>query len=757
LGYKSGAAGNPLIHNPLIAISNRDDELSEVRTIALDEGDMSAHNQPAAAVDAPSPEVLLRLLDLVADPQLAAMAVAEEVLRLSSAQCVVLFRICPDGSTNITALPQDRRGLIEQPGIAAFFNQLPDMTSPVLLQTPDAPPAVEQVFRSEQLTTCLVVPVTAGKSRHGALLVFDFNRQYNVPSLTDNVTKLASLLALILGNATLRTESARHIEERQLRMAMLAVQNTVESIYWLDLDGNILYVNPAAEKELGYSAAELQQMRVSDIDPSAPPKVWGKDGELAVRRRAGQMRNFKTQHRHRDGHLIPIELNSAPFDYDGKAYSMAVCSDISQRLAAEQALRESEEKFSAMFSMTPDPMALTRLRDGVLLEISHSYAGYFGYERNEMLGHSTLSDDLGLWIEPAHRQKWREQLERDGEVLGFETPLRCKDGTVVTVLISGKIVDLRGERCVIVDLRDITRRKQMEELLLQEKAEQTVLIRKLEEAQNQLLQSEKLAAIGQLAAGVAHEINNPMGFIRSNLSRLNEYADSLLNVIAAYESADPLLQEHPQINEHIAQAKRNADLAFLKGDLRNLIDESLEGSDRVRRIVQDLRDFSRANEAEWQQFDIHAGLESTINVVWNEIKYKAELVRDYGEVPLIECIPSRLNQVFMNILVNAAQAIADRGKIVISTRCMDSVVEIAFADTGQGIPADVLPKIFDPFFTTKPVGKGTGLGLSVSYGIIRDHGGKIEVVSKPGVGTTFTIQLPINRAPHAGSLLQTRK
>ena len=708
---------------------------------------MSVPNQPAAAVDDQSQEVLLKLLDLVADPQRAAMVVAEEVLRLSSARCVVLLRICPDGSTDITALPQDRRDLIEQPGIATFFNQVPDMTGPVLLQTPDAPPAVEQVFRAEQLTTCLVVPITAGESRHGALLVFDCSRQCDIPQLTSNIETLTSMLALILGNATLRTESARRIEERQLRMAMLAVQNTVESIYWLDLDGNILYVNPAAEKELGYTAAELQKMRVSDIDPSAPPKVWGKDGELAVRRRAGQMRNFKTQHRHRDGRLIPIELNSAPFDYDGKAYSMAVCNDISQRLAAEQALRESEEKFSAMFSMTPDPMALTRLRDGVLLEISHSYAGYFGYEPNEMLRHSTLPDDLGLWLEPAHRQKWRDQLERDGEVLGFETPLRRKDGTIVTVLISGKIVDMRGERCVIVDLRDITLRKQMEEMLLQEKSEQAVLIKKLEEAQNQLLQSEKLAAIGQLAAGVAHEINNPMGFIRSNLSRLNEYSASLLNIIAAYESADPLLQSHPQISERIAQAKRDADLAFLKADLQNLVKESLEGSDRVRRIVQDLRDFSRIDAAEWQQFDIHAGLESTVNVVWNEIKYKAELVRDYGDLPLVECIPSRLNQVFMNMLVNAAQAIAERGEITISTRCQNDMVEIAFTDTGQGIPADILPKIFDPFFTTKPVGKGTGLGLSVSYGIIRDHGGNIEVVSEVGVGTTFTIRLPVSQAP----------
>jgi signal transduction histidine kinase len=176
-----------------------------------------------------------------------------------------------------------------------------------------------------------------------------------------------------------------------------------------------------------------------------------------------------------------------------------------------------------------------------------------------------------------------------------------------------------------------------------------------------------------------------------------------------------------------------------------LIAESLDGADRVRRIVQDLRDFSRINESEWQQFDIHIGLESTLNLVWNEIKYKAELIRDYDELPLMDCIPSRLNQVFINLLVNAAQAITEHGKITISTRRRNDMVEITFADTGQGIPADILPKIFDPFFTTKPVGKGTGLGLSVSYGIVRDHMGSIEAVSELGVGTTFTIRLPVSR------------
>jgi PAS domain S-box-containing protein len=536
-------------------------------------------------------------------------------------------------------------------------------------------------------------------------------------------------------------------ESRRLRMAMLALQNIGEGIYWLDIDGRMLYVNPAAERELGYSARELQQMRVSDIDPNVPPEVWGKDGALAkTRDTSGGLRNFRTVHRHRDGHLIPVEINSGYFDYEGEVYAMAICSDITERLAAEEALRSSQAKFSAIFSTTPDPTALARLDDGVLLDVSASYAEFFGYERTELIGHSTLPGDLGLWIKADDRQRWRDRMTLGGEVLGFETPLRRKDGTAVTVLISGKIIELDGERCIIVVLRDITQRKAMEELLRREKAEQAMLIKKLEEAQAQLLQSEKLAAIGQLAAGVAHEINNPMGFIRSNLATLKDYAGGLLKLVAAYSLADGLLEGHPQVRDAVARAKRDADLEFICSDLPNLVAESLDGADRVRRIVEDLRNFSRVDAAEWQPFDIHAGLESTINVVWNEIRYKAELVREYGDLPPVECIPSRLNQVFMNLLVNAAQAIADRGRITIATRRRGDEVEIAVSDDGAGMTGEIQARIFDPFFTTKPVGKGTGLGLSVSYGIVKNHGGRIGVTSQPGRGSTFIVHLPIRRS-----------
>lgn len=279
--------------------------------------------------------------------------------------------------------------------------------------------------------------------------------------------------------------------------------------------------------------------------------------------------------------------------------------------------------------------------------------------------------------------------------------------------------------------------------LTREREEQRALIKQLEEAHNQLLQSEKLASIGQLAAGVAHEVNNPIGFVNSNLCTLKKYVADLLELNAAYEHLESELPA--TASEQIKALKARIDLPFVREDMPALIAESIDGTTRVRRIVQDLRDFSRAGDSEWHTVDVHAGLESTLNVVWNEIKYKAEVERDYGELPQIECLPSQLNQVFLNLLVNAAQAIDERGVITLRTRCDDTYVSICVRDTGSGIPPELLDRIFDPFFTTKPVGKGTGLGLSVTYGIVEKHGGRIEVDSVPGQGSAFTIRLPIRR------------
>ncbi|HEC18517.1 MAG TPA: response regulator [Gammaproteobacteria bacterium] len=276
-----------------------------------------------------------------------------------------------------------------------------------------------------------------------------------------------------------------------------------------------------------------------------------------------------------------------------------------------------------------------------------------------------------------------------------------------------------------------------------EQKEQRALIKRLQEAHEQLLQSEKMASLGQLAAGVAHEINNPVGFVNSNIGTLQKYVQQLLAVLEAYEQAESLL-DGPAL-QNIRSARQQADIDFLKEDVLALVQESHQGLTRVKQIVQDLKDFSHVDEGEWQQVDLHQGLDSTLNIVNNELKYKAEIVREYGELPFTECIGSQLNQVFMNLLVNAAHAMEERGVITLRTGTEDNWVWVEISDTGKGIEPEHLKRIFDPFFTTKPVGSGTGLGLSLSYGIVEKHGGRIEVDSVLGQGTTFRVCLPVRQ------------
>ncbi len=263
--------------------------------------------------------------------------------------------------------------------------------------------------------------------------------------------------------------------------------------------------------------------------------------------------------------------------------------------------------------------------------------------------------------------------------------------------------------------------------------------KELQTTQSQMLQSEKMASIGQLAAGVAHEINNPIGFISSNLgtlskylTRLTEFTDTLMKAQASNDYSEAQLKElHKKLK-----------IDFIGQDAKDLVKESLDGTDRVCKIVQGLKSFSRVDEAEYKTVDINECLESTLNIVWNELKYKATVSKDYGKLPLTNCYPQQLNQVFMNLLVNAAHAIDKQGEIGIKTWQQEKSIFVSISDTGFGIPPENKSRIFEPFFTTKEVGKGTGLGLSISYEIIKKHDGEIVVDSEPGKGTTFTIRLP---------------
>ncbi len=301
---------------------------------------------------------------------------------------------------------------------------------------------------------------------------------------------------------------------------------------------------------------------------------------------------------------------------------------------------------------------------------------------------------------------------------------------------------------------DITQRKQMEERLRErtqeleeanarleaEKEQQQVLIRKLSDMQGQLLQSEKMASIGLLAAGVAHEINNPLAFISSNFGALERDAKDILKLISAFEGVEGLLPGDARAP--VAFMKEDIGLDDIRQDLDALFAESREGLQRVKHIVQNLKDFSRPGGTEKEMADLEQGLDSTLNVAWNEIKYKADVVKEYAGVPELYCLPSQINQVFLNLLINAAHAIEGKGTIIVRTGHDEKVVWVEIEDNGCGIAPAHLDHIFEPFFTTKPVGKGTGLGLSIVYGIVQGHQGTIGVKSEVGKGTVFRVALP---------------
>ncbi|MGM0701327.1 MAG: ATP-binding protein [Pseudomonadota bacterium] len=266
------------------------------------------------------------------------------------------------------------------------------------------------------------------------------------------------------------------------------------------------------------------------------------------------------------------------------------------------------------------------------------------------------------------------------------------------------------------------------------------LLRDLEQANSQLLQSEKLASIGQLAAGVAHEINNPIGYVFSNLKTLADYVRDLLEIVDASDRVTSL--------EELQTLKQQLDYGYIREDVQALIGESEEGIERVKSIITALKDFSHIDEEDFVAADLHRGLDTTLNLVNNELKYKAEVIKEYGELPPIDCLPSQINQVALNLLTNAAQAIDGRGHIILRTGCDTERAWFEVEDSGRGISAEHRERLFEPFFTTKPVGEGTGLGLALSWSIVQKHGGHIDVSSDPGRGSRFRVWLPIHQ-PHA--------
>ncbi|GAB2883376.1 hypothetical protein GCM10027046_09870 [Uliginosibacterium flavum] len=399
-------------------------------------------------------------------------------------------------------------------------------------------------------------------------------------------------------------------------------------------------------------------------------------------------------------------------------------------------------------------LLLDTLSEGVLvldachtITYSNRAARYLlGYSNAELVGQS-----LHAHLQSRHRDgtpypvnespfSW---LHRGGAFCFIEDVFWHKNGSPLDVEITANPLSEPAPGAIVV-FRDIAERKNSQAKLLKAFQDLDALNLRLDKAHGQLLQNEKLASVGQLAAGMAHEINNPIGFVSSNLNSLEKHVQALLRLVDHYERLEQDGYIPVAKCEALTLLKQSIDFRYLRDDVQDLLCESRQGVERVRKIVKSLKDFSReGNEYQWSEIDLHHCLESTLDVLSREFNGRCELLRDYGEIPHVFCLASEINQVLMSVLLNAAQAIGERGTISISTHREQDNAIIEITDTGCGIVPEAMPHIFDPFFTTKTIGAGTGLGLSVAYGTIQRHGGNIEIDSSPGKGSTVRISLPI--------------
>jgi len=357
---------------------------------------------------------------------------------------------------------------------------------------------------------------------------------------------------------------------------------------------------------------------------------------------------------------------------------------------------------------------------------------------------------LGLIFFIYRGYKIKQRANKDLELMYSEISLRNKEISSQKQEIEEKNIEMQRKTEEIVTQSEELQQANEEilasnEALQNQKAELQFTLENLKLTQDQLVQSEKLASVGQLTAGIAHELNNPINFISGNVSPLKRDLEDIFSLLGKYEA---IIKEHNLGSSFkaVEQFKENVEFQFLTKEIKSLLEGIGEGAHRSSEIVKGLRSFSRLDDEKFRNADIHDGIDSTLILLYNKTKNKIKIQKEYGDLPEIECLPSKLNQVFMNILTNSIQAIEAKGDIFIETISSSIGIKIIIRDTGKGMPPEVKKHIFEPFYTTKEVGSGTGLGLSISYGIIEQHNGNIDVFSEEGKGTEFIISLPISQS-----------
>ncbi|MBT9553158.1 MAG: PAS domain S-box protein [Hydrogenophaga sp.] len=389
------------------------------------------------------------------------------------------------------------------------------------------------------------------------------------------------------------------------------------------------------------------------------------------------------------------------------------------------------------------PIGVAYTSGGIIQRVNPAMADMLGYIGGDMIGLPGRAVYLSD-ADYAAFGRYAGPLLSQGEPIHSEMWLRHADGHPIWAQIDAHVADTcdtaQGTWWMMQDRSDI---RDAQAQLQARVTDLHAMNRQLEEAQNQLLQQDKMASIGQLAAGVAHEINNPIGFVSSNLNTLRLYVSGLLGLSEACDAALAAPGDAATLGA-LAKKREDIEIEFLREDLPMLLDECADGLGRVKKIVQDLKDFSRVDHSDWAEADLNAGLESTLNVVRHEVKYKADVVKQLAPLPPVTCLLAQLNQVFMNLIVNAAHAIAEKGTITLLSGVEQGWAWVQVEDTGCGMSAEVQRRIFEPFFTTKDVGKGTGLGMSLSFSIVQKHGGTIQVHSAVGRGSAIRVWLPVD-------------
>lgn len=498
------------------------------------------------------------------------------------------------------------------------------------------------------------------------------------------------------------------------------VENATDGIVLSGKDGLISSFNRAAEKMFGWRREEVLGKPVTLLMPEKyrAAHEHGVARYVDTRKPSALRTIWVAEGLRKDGSIFPIDITIGAFLVDGEFVLTGFLRDITERRRTEADLRRSEERFRTVVERLPDPFFITR--EGRVVHVNKAFCSFLGYgASDELVGRMSL--DLLHPDERAMMVERRRVLAEDPRQLPLVvTRFLHKDGRALTAEVAATPIEFEDGSSVAFVARDLTERQQM---------------------QTKLLAADRMASVGILAAGVAHEINNPLAYVIANLHHL---AQELPKVSGRCESCKAKLAMPPGSDS--VPATVTSDL----GELVEVLSEAREGADRVRQIVRDLKSFSRADEVKHDAVDVRRVLDSSARMAANEIRHRARLVKDYGEVPLVDASEAQLGQVFLNLMVNAAQAMpdgaADRNEIRISTRLDPAgrvVVEVR--DTGSGIPAELVERIFEPFFTTKPIGVGTGLGLSICHGIVTGLGGELTVESTVGQGTTFRVALQPTR------------